>query len=190
MRKAATLFMSLLLVIGLVSGCKSSSKSSGGGSSTPTTASSTDTVSGSAQAAGSTCPSSNTTSFAKTKFVLHVGLAAGTFHRYIYKPFKAGTLKSGAHGRILALTKAGATTLFDVHELDKAVDDVKANPTLCKVLISPLTKLTSAFGDLKAKLTHGDTSSLDSVNSSIGSIESSSASGGAPITESTDESQG
>jgi len=37
------------------------------------------------------CPTSNTKSFAKSKFVLHVGLAAGTFHRYLYKPFKAGT---------------------------------------------------------------------------------------------------
>ena len=46
--------------------------------------------------------------FAKTKFVLHTGLAIGAFRRYIYKPWKAGTLKQGADGRTAALVKAAA----------------------------------------------------------------------------------
>lgn len=193
MRKTATLFTTLLLIVGLVSGCKSSSKSSsGGGGTAPATISSTDTGGGTstAQAGGSDCPTSNTIKFAKTKFVLHVGLAAGTFHRYIYKPFKDGSFKSGTHGRILAFAKAGATALFDAHEIHKAAEDVKANPTLCKVLITPLHALESTFSSLKSKLTHGDTSSLDSVNGAVGSLESMSAGGGAAIAESTDESQG
>ena len=46
--------------------------------------------------------------FAKTKFVLHTGLAIGAFRRWIYKPWKAGTFKKGADGRTKALVKAAA----------------------------------------------------------------------------------
>lgn len=192
MRKTATLLTTLLLVVGLVGGCKSSSSGSGGSNASSPVSTGTaggSTASGVAASSGG-CPTSNTVKFAKTKFVLHVGLAAGTFHRYIYKPFKAGTFKSGAHGRVLSLVKAGATALFDAHEVHKAIDDVKANPTLCKVLITPLTSLASTFDGLKSKISHGDTSNLDSINGAISSVESASSTGGAPISESTDESAG
>ena len=139
---------------------------------------------------GTTCPTSNTTNFAKSKFVLHVGLAAGTFHRYLYKPFKAGTFHKGASGRVSSLIKGGATALFDEHELRLAIADVKASPTLCKVLIAPLSNVADKFGAMKSKLTGGDTSSLDSANSDLASISSTSAKDGAPITESTNESAG
>jgi len=136
------------------------------------------------------CPTSNTKSFAKSKFVLHVGLAAGTFHRYLYKPFKAGTFHKGASGRISGLIKGGATALFDEHEIRQAITDVKANPTLCKVLIAPLSEVADKFTAMKSKVTAGDTTSLDTVNSSLSSISSTSAKDGAPITERTDQSAG
>ena len=136
------------------------------------------------------CPTSNTKSFAKSKFVLHVGLAAGTFHRYLYKPFKAGTFHKGASGRISGLVKGGATALFDEHEIRQAITDVKASPTLCKVLIAPLSEVADKFTAMKSKLTSGDTTSLDTVNSSLSSISSTSAKGGAPITERTDQNAG
>jgi len=42
------------------------------------------------------------------KFVLHAGLALGAFHRYIYKPFKAGPFTSGSlFKHKLAVVKAG-----------------------------------------------------------------------------------
>ena len=136
------------------------------------------------------CPTSNTKSFAKSKFVLHVGLAAGTFHRYLYKPFKAGTFHKGASGRISGLVKGGATALFDEHEIRQAITDVKANPTLCKVLIAPLSEVADKFTAMKSKVPAGDTTSLDTVNSSLSSISSTSAKDGAPITERTDQSAG
>jgi len=34
---------------------------------------------------------------AKTKFVLHAGLAFGAFHRYIYEPFRSGAFTSPLH---------------------------------------------------------------------------------------------
>lgn len=55
--------------------------------------------------------------FAKTKFVLHSGLAIGAFRRWIYKPWKAGTFKQGADGRTAALVKAAAAGAFTVNEL-------------------------------------------------------------------------
>jgi len=123
------------------------------------------------------CPTSNTKSFAKSKFVLHVGLAAGTFHK-------------GASGRISGLVKGGATALFDEHEIRQAITDVKASPALCKVLIAPLSEVADKFTAMKSKLTSGDTTSLDTVNSSLSSISSTSAKDGAPITERTDQSAG
>ena len=55
--------------------------------------------------------------FAKTKFVLHTGLAVGAFRRYIYKPWKAGTFQQGADGRTAALVKAAAAGAFTANEL-------------------------------------------------------------------------
>lgn len=55
--------------------------------------------------------------FAKTKFVLHTGLAIGAFRRWVYKPWKAGTFKKGANGRTAALVKAAAAGAFTANEL-------------------------------------------------------------------------
>lgn len=143
-----------------------------------------------ATAGGTTCPTSNSTNFAKSKFVLHVGLAAGTFHRYLYKPFKAGTFTKGASGRVSSLVKGGAIALYDEHEIRLAIQDVKANPTLCKALVKPLSSVADKFGAMKSKLAGGDTSALDSANSDLATIASTSAKDGDPITESTNQSAG
>jgi hypothetical protein len=52
--------------------------------------------------------------FAKTKFVLHAGLAFGAIHRYIYKPLRAGALHNGAPGRVKVLLKGAAAAIFAV----------------------------------------------------------------------------
>jgi len=58
--------------------------------------------------------------FAKTKFVLHTGLALGAFKRWIYNPWRAGTFKKGAGGRTKALVKAGLAAAFTANELKNA----------------------------------------------------------------------
>jgi len=58
--------------------------------------------------------------FAKTKFVLHTGLAIGAFRRWIYRPLRAGKLKRGADGRTKALVKAALAGAFTVKELKSA----------------------------------------------------------------------
>ena len=129
------------------------------------------------------CPSSNATPFAKTKFVAHSGLAFGVFHRYLYKPYQAGTFKSGASGRISAFVKGGLAALFIKREIRLAAEDVKANPTLCKVLAAPLAKvgdtITSAFDRLKG----GDASGITDLSSTITSIEGTSKGNGVDIAE-------
>jgi len=122
--------------------------------------------------------------------VLHTGLAFGTFHRYIYKPLKAGQFSSGASGRAATFAKAAATALFAKREIRLASQDVKANPTLCRVLAAPLNKLAVTFDGLGTRLKHGDTSGVSDANSQIAGISAASAKGGAPITERTDENAG
>ncbi len=90
--------------------------------------------------------------FAKTKFVLHAGLAFGAIHRYIYKPLRAGALHNGAPGRVKVLLKGAAAAIFAVHELRLAHNDA-----LSSDLLRPLTnkvdglssKLTGLVGGLK-----------------------------------------
>lgn len=92
--------------------------------------------------------------FAKTKFVLHTGLAFGAFHRYILKPFKAGTLKKGAPGRGKALIKAGAAGVFAANELRlarrAALSDKRLRPLAEKV-----SGLGAKIGGLVATLKSG-----------------------------------
>jgi hypothetical protein len=78
--------------------------------------------------------------FAKTKFVLHTGLALGAFHRYIYKPLRNGALRRGASGRVATLLKGAAAAVFIVHELRLAHDDA-----LSSDLLRPLANKISSF---------------------------------------------
>jgi hypothetical protein len=129
------------------------------------------------------CPSSNTIAFAKTKFLAHTGLAFGAFHRYLYKPFQAGTFKKGASGRITAFIKGGLAALFVKREIRLASADVKANPTLCKAIAAPLGKIGDTVQAAFDKLKTGDASGITSANSLISSVEGTSAKDGDPITE-------
>lgn len=84
--------------------------------------------------------------FARTKFLLHTGLAFGAFHRYILKPYRAGSFRSGAPGRTKALAKAAAAGVFAYHELKVArTDAVCDGPTLHRLAGS----LSNALASLK-----------------------------------------
>ncbi|HEV7207601.1 MAG TPA: hypothetical protein VGN54_02550 [Mycobacteriales bacterium] len=180
----------VLLAAGLLlTGCKSSSTAGG----TPTvtvTASSPGANAGSATNAAASCPTSNTTAFAKTKFVLHAGLAFGAFHRYLYKPFRAGSFSSGAHGRIAAFVKAGLAALFIKREVRLASADVQANPTLCRDIATPLRAIGDTVSGAVDKLKGGDPSALQTANSTISAVESSSSAHAATITEAANPSIG
>jgi hypothetical protein len=182
----------IVLVLALfLAGCGKSAGSSSAAGTETSAVSSGNTASATASpgtsASGETaasCPTSNTTSFAKTKFVAHAGLAFGAFHRYLYKPYRAGTFTSGStKSKVLAFTKAGAAALFIKREVRLASEDVKANPTLCKAIAAPLASLGDSITSAVDKLKTGDASGLTTANSEIAAIESGAQSSGTAITE-------
>ena len=173
--------MSLFLVGLVATGCKSStpaSPSSAGTSSASVAAG----PSGSAPAA-TDCPTSNTKTFAKTKFVLHTGLAFGAFHRYLYKPYQAGKFKSGAHGRISAFVKGGLAALYIKREVRLASTDVAANPTLCKAIGGPLRSIGDGIQSAVSKLKGGDASALTAIQATVSAVEGNAAKNGSTVTE-------
>ncbi len=189
-----TILLIPLLSLSLLAGCKSSTSASGGRQATSTSQSAsggtgstgTNPASGSATPAASSCPTSNTTDLAKTKFVLHTGLAFGAFHRYLYKPLKGGTFQSGAHGRITAFVKAGLAALFIKREVRLAAEDVKANPTLCKVIAAPLQDVGNKISSAVTSLKGGDTSAISGIEQTVQSVEGKATSAGSTIKENTD----
>ncbi|MBV9003719.1 MAG: hypothetical protein JO181_03610 [Solirubrobacterales bacterium] len=133
--------------------------------------------------------SSGTTStsirLAKTKFVLHAGLAFGAFHRWIYKPVKAGYLAHPLQHKA-ALVKGALAAAFVIHELKLALADAQADPTLSK-LVAPITALQDKLKSLPSDMKSGTANPSDvlSANDQIGSIHSLAAGAGQPITEQT-----
>lgn len=179
LRVLVILFVPLLVLVGCKSG-DSNSAGSAAGQSLPADPSAE--ASDNAGLDGN-CPTSNTTSFAKTKFVLHSGLGFGAFHRYLYKPYRNGNFKSGADGRFTAFVKGGLAALFVKREVRLAVEDVKANPTLCKALAAPMAKIGNTVKSALDKLKNGDSSGIDDVNSTITSVENTAKSNGVEIQE-------
>ncbi|WP_310964187.1 hypothetical protein [Nocardioides terrisoli] len=166
---ATAMALAVVVTLGLT-GC---------GSSNDTTASGQSTMS-----AAQACPTAATKSFAKTRFAADVGLIAGSFHHWIWKPYRAGSFKKGAHHRFFAIAKAVATAAFISHEMKNALDNVKASPTLCKALYTPMQKVSGLVDDLSSRLRHGDLSTLTALNVAVGGLSSVMGSNGAPVTES------
>jgi hypothetical protein len=171
------LVMSLVLALVAVgAGCGSGSSGSAGG-----TASSTQ----------SSAPSTSTTPdkirFAKTKFVLHAGLAFGAFHRYIYKPWRNGTF-ARVHGfkKVTTFTKAGLAGLFAYHELKLAMVDARSSPLLSK-LLSPLTATADKLRALATSLRSGrvDPAQITGANAGVSSLSRLAAQNGAPVKDVT-----
>src|SRR3954464_14124626 len=88
--------------------------------------------------------------FAKTKFLLHTGLAFGAFHRYILKPYRAGAFQKGAPGRTKALVKASAAGLFAYHQLKVARTDAVCDGPRLRGLADSLTSALNAMNSLRA----------------------------------------
>jgi hypothetical protein len=137
-----------------------------------------------------TCPTENTKSFAKTRFVADVALAGGAFKRYIYSPAKAGQFKKGANGKVLALVKAAAAGAFTVNRLDAAKDAAEANPTLCKLIVAPIAKFSAAVSGLIGKAKDGsiDPSDVTSGNDFLNDLHGAASQGGAAFTDNTNTS--
>lgn len=121
--------------------------------------------------------------FAKTKFLLHAGVAAGAFYRYIYNPYRAGTFKSGAPGRKAALVKAAATTVLVVHELKVASRDAQCDGAALKKLASPLGSVLGAVGSLKAIEAGSGLGAIGAAAAAFDKLKTASAGAGAAIVQ-------
>ncbi|MFJ5552561.1 hypothetical protein [Streptomyces sp. NPDC093225] len=141
-----------------------------------------------AVAAVEASPSPSTTAerqkFAKTRFVLNAGLAAGATYQWIIKPYRAGKFKKGASGRTFALIKAGLAGAFAYNRLKAAIENAKGDPLLSKAL-APLTAGVESLKNLTTKVRKGqagdgDISSFEDV---INNVKSAGQSAGATVTD-------
>jgi hypothetical protein len=114
--------------------------------------------------------------FAKTKFVAHMALAFGAFHRYIYKPLRAGAFKSGAPGRLKAIFKAGAAAVFAAHELKLAHADALSDSHL-RPLAEKIEALFGRLGSLGSALKTGSLNPAD-IAGSAGAVNALGAASG------------
>jgi len=174
--------LSAVLAIFLLAGCGPNAKNAA-----PGTATSADPGASSSASDGAsidaTCPTSNTIGFAKTKFVLHGGLAFGAFHRYLYKPYQAGAFASGQNGRVVALIKGGVSALFIKREIRLMSEDAKANPALCNAIAAPLANVGNSITGAVDRLKGGDSTGLTAAETAITDIKGKAASSGNTITE-------
>jgi hypothetical protein len=146
---------------------------------------SSNSSSSAAAPAGSATSNTSTTKLAKTKFVLHAGLAFGAFHHWIYKPAKAGELSHPLQHKLTTL-KAALAAAFVYHELKLALADAQADPTLSKI-VAPITDLQNKLHSLAGSVKSGGASPADvtGLDSTISSIKGLASSAGQTITEQT-----
>lgn len=163
----------LLVTVALAAaGCGSSSSSSAAGASS--------------SASTSTSSTPNVGRLPTAKFALHAGLAFGAFHRWIYKPFKAGAFSGGLFKHKLTVLKAGLAGLFAYHELKLAVMDAQASPKLAK-LVAPVTALADKIKSIGSDAKSGkpNASSLSSANGDITSLSGLASAAGISVPDQT-----
>ena len=174
--RTARVGVAVLITLALLAGC---GKSNPGGAAVGTT------VAAGATGSSGACPTTETVSGAKTKFVLHAGLASGAFYHWIYGPLRAGSFRHGASHRLTAILKAGLAAAFVVHELRIAKADAAADPTLCHLLIAPINAVENAFGAVVGKVRHGSAGVGDvaPVDQAISSLKQQATTAGAAVTD-------
>lgn len=147
--------------------------------------SSKDSVSAVGAAAGATPTSSaDRVKFAKTKFVANASLAAGAAYQWLYKPFKAGTFKSGAKGRTFALVKGGLAGAFTYNRLKAALNDAKGDPTLSKAT-DALSSGIEGLKNLPSKIRGGNATDSDfnQVQSVVDGVKKAASQNGLNVTD-------
>lgn len=123
--------------------------------------------------------------FAKTKFLLHAGLAYGAFHRYIQKPLKAGTFKPGAAKRKRAIAKAAVAAAFVYHELKQAHRAAESDEMLRTKLLTPLESTLSRLSAATKALKSGKLPDLAGLIEGMGGLSSAAGAAGVVIKESS-----
>jgi hypothetical protein len=190
-RRSATLLLAGTLVLG-VSACGKGAAITGAPASSLTGSPSASVV-GSAQPSGAAAGAAGAASMSptavpadckKARFALHAGLGGGAMHRYLWKPYQAGTFASGAAGRKTAIVKGTLAGGFAYHEFKVALTDIQGCPSvqsLTTAVQDGLTKATGLVSGLKSGSV--DPKALAAVNAQVASIESAAKTGGITVHE-------
>jgi hypothetical protein len=171
------LVMGLMILFSALTACSSSSTPTHAATSAGQTAYATTTVTPTASMPAThtaspmaaSCEKAGTRKIPKTRLLANLGLAYGAFHRYLYKPYKAGSFSKGTNGRTKAIVKAGVATAAIVKLLSNASKNAAADPTLCKFvpnIDSTKTSLSSLGGKVK-----GGTATSSEFNDTSGMFD-------------------
>ena len=168
MKRVIALVMGLMILFGGATACSSSSSSTQAATPASQTASST------ASPSTASCASAGTRKIPKTRLLADLALTYGAFHRYLYKPYKAGAFHKGANGRTKAIIKAGLATAVIVKLLSNAKENAAADPTLCKYVPS-MDNIKASLSNLADKIKGGSATSsdADSTNSLFEQLKNS-----------------
>jgi hypothetical protein len=162
-KRVIVLVMGLMILLGGATACGSSSSSTQAAA--PVSQAASSAVTGTASPAAASCASVGTREIPKTRLLADLALTYGAFHRYLYKPYQAGTFRKGAHGRTTAIIKAGLATAVIVKLLSNAQKNAAADPTLCKYVPS-MDGIKTSLTTLAAKIRGGTATSSDADNTS------------------------
>jgi hypothetical protein len=160
MKRVIALVMGLMILFGGATACSSSSSSTQAATPASQTASST------ASPSTASCASAGTRKIPKTRLLADLALTYGAFHRYLYKPYKAGAFHKGANGRTKAIIKAGLATAVIVKLLSNAKENAAADPTLCKYVPS-MDNIKASLSNLADKIKGGSATSSDADSTNI-----------------------
>lgn len=163
MKRLIALVMGLMILLGGVAACSSSSTSAPAATATGQAAS--NAVSQTASPSNASCASAGTRKIPKTRLLADLALTYGAFHRYLYKPFKAGAFHKGANGRTKAIIKAALATAAIVKLLSNASKNAAADPTLCK-FVPNLDTIKASLSDLTGKIKGGTATASDADSTS------------------------
>lgn len=164
MRRVFTLIVIVAILFGGIAACGSSSKSTNAATSASPAASGS--ASQTASPSTGSCASAGTRKIPKTRLLADLALTYGAFHRYLYKPYKAGSFRKGADGRIKAIIKAALASAAIIKLLSNARENAAADPTLCKYVPS-IDSIKSSLSGLTGKIKDGTAtgSDVDSTSS-------------------------
>ena len=133
---------------------------------------------------------SSTTHPVKSRFAPHAGLAFGSFHRWIYRPFRAGDFNDPLAHKV-TVSKAVSALTFVIHEVNLAQQDAGHSRALSKV-VAPLAAIATTLPLIHTGLaSHGsgaaavDSAAIKYVNAKINVVDTAARVAGQPITETT-----
>jgi len=171
---ALLLALALLFTGAAACGSKTSTTSSGSTSSSSGSSSGSSGTQSGSTAGGSTsasCTTVGTKKIPKTRVLADLGISAGAFHRYIYKPIKSGSFTGATKtSKVVILVKGAVAAGAIAHFLGNAIDNARSDATLCKY-VPNMTQIKTKLTAMGSQLRGGDTSQVDSTNSSFTDLQ-------------------